>query len=43
MYAGWWLILLHYGGGWKLEKLERAVWLKIKFSEKASRFPLVRG
>jgi hypothetical protein len=30
MYAGWWLILLKSGGGWKLEKLENAVWLKIK-------------
>jgi hypothetical protein len=33
MYAGWWLILLKSGGGWKLEKLENAVWLKIKSSE----------
>jgi hypothetical protein len=30
MYAGWWLMVLKFGGGWKLEKLENAVWLKIK-------------
>jgi hypothetical protein len=47
MYAGWWLILLKSGGGWKLEKLEKLEKRRLaegqNLARKASRFSSVRG